>query len=400
MATLKTRCCIVGGGPAGMVMGLLLSRAGVPVIVLEKHADFLRDFRGDTVHPSTLQVLHELGILDEFLRRPHQKVSGVRVQFENESATIADLSHLSTVCRFIAFMPQWEFLDFIAGKARLHTEFALKMQAEAMDLIFAGDRVAGVRASAPEGPIEIYADLVVAADGRQSILRSIAKLPVREFGSPMDVLWFRISRRSGDGEEVFARISRGRIMVMLNRGDYWQCAYLIRKGDFERIRQRGIDSFRNDVAIAAGFLSDRLQEISDWENIRLLTVKVDHLQQWCRPGFLCIGDAAHAMSPIGGVGINIAIQDAVAAANLLISPLRKGSLSLQDLQQVQRRRSLPARATQFIQVAMQNRMIANIIGSEKPARLPFVLRLLDRWPLLRRIPAYLVGIGFRPEHVR
>jgi len=271
-----------------MMLALLLVRAGVRVVVLEKHRDFLRDFRGDTVHPSTLQILQELGILDEFLKRPHQKVQQVRVEFEGESAVLADLSHLQTAPPFIAFMPQWDFLDFIATHSRRYPGFDLKMQAEAVDLLQNSGRITGVRANTPDGPLEIRADLVVAADGRQSLLRSKANLPVRDLGSPMDVLWFRISRRANDGETILGRASRGKMIVMLNRGDYWQCAYLIRKGDFDHIRARGIPSFRSDIADVAPSIADRVNEIADWEHIRLLTVKVDRLLQWSRESFLCI----------------------------------------------------------------------------------------------------------------
>jgi 2-polyprenyl-6-methoxyphenol hydroxylase-like FAD-dependent oxidoreductase len=351
------------------------------------------------VHPSTLQILYELGILDDFLKRPHQKVHQVRAEFEGESAIIADLSHLPTAAKYVAFMPQWEFLDFIAGVSRRYPSFELRMQAEAVELLRENGRITGVRANTPDGPLEVQAGLIVAADGRQSLLRAKADLPVRDLGAPIDVLWFRVTRRSNDGEQVLGRASRGKMIVMLNRGEYWQCAYLIRKGDLARIQARGIQSFRNDIAAVSPSIGDRVAEIGDWDHIKLLTVKVDRLLQWCREGFLCIGDAAHAMSPMGGVGINIAIQDAVAAANVLSTPLRQGTVTLSDLQRVQRRRELPVRLTQAIQVFLQNRLVRNTLGSDRPVNMPLPVKLLNWWPFLRRIPARIVGIGFRPEHV-
>ena len=382
-----------------MMLALLLVRAGVRVVVLEKHQDFLRDFRGDTVHPSTLQILKELGILEEFLKRPHQKVQQVRVEFEGESAILADLAHIRTAPPYVAFMPQWDFLDFIATVSRRYSGFDLRMQTEAVDLLQDKGRIIGVRANAPQGQLEIRAELVVAADGRQSLLRSKADLPVRDLGAPMDVLWFRIGRRPNDGETILGRASRGKMIVMLNRGDYWQCAYLIRKGDFDQIRARGIPSFRSDIAAVAPSIADRVAEIENWDHIRLLTVKVDRLLQWSREGFLCIGDAAHAMSPMGGVGINVAIQDAVAAANILSRPLREGKAMQSDLQRVQRRREFPVRLIQAIQVFLQNRLIRNTLGLDRPVKMPFPVKLVNWLPVLRRIPARIVGLGFRPEHV-
>src|SRR6266545_2522674 len=314
---MSVRCCIAGGGPAGMMLGLLLARAGVDVVVLEKHADFLRDFRGDTVHPSTLEVMHELGLLEEFLKLPHQEVRELGGQIGEEFVKLADFSHLPTKCRFIALVPQWDFLDFLAEHARRYLTFKLIMQAEVADLIESEGRVAGVKTKTPDGPLDVYADLVVGADGRGSIVREKAGLEVQGFGAPMDVLWFRLSRKPSDGEQTLGRIVKGKMMVMLNRGDYWQCGYLIRKSEFENIKQRGIDAFRADVLSVAPFLRDRVNELNDWAPIKLLTVRIDRLLKWYRPGLLCIGDAAHAMSPIGGVGINLAIQDAVAAANIL-----------------------------------------------------------------------------------
>ena len=397
---IDVRCCIAGGGPAGMMLGFLLARAGVPVVVLEKHADFLRDFRGDTIHPSTLEVMHELGILEDFLKRPHQEVREIGGQIGQDFVKLADFSHLPTQCRFLAFMPQWDFLDFIAERAKRYPTFQLRMQAEVIDLLEEEGRVVGVSVKTHDGPLEIRADLIVGADGRHSIVRDKAGLKVDEFGAPMDVLWFRLSRRPEDGEQTLGRIVKGKMMVMLNRSDYWQCAYLIRKGDFDHIKQRGLAAFRDDIVSVTPFLRDRVDELKDWEPIKLLTVLVDRLQKWYRPGLLCIGDAAHAMSPIGGVGINLAIQDAVAAANILADRLSRGTATMVDLQRVQLRRDFPTRMTQAMQVFLQNQVIGRVLGSNQQLSLPWPLKLFNRWPVLRRIPARLIGIGFRPEHVR
>jgi len=398
--TIHTRCCIAGGGPAGMMLSFLLARMGVDVLVLEKHADFLRDFRGDTIHPSTLEVMHELGILDEFLTRPHQEVRELAGQVGSESVTIADFTHLPTRCRFIAFMPQWDFLNFIVEQARRYPAFHLRMQAEVTDLIEENGKVAGVRAKTPEGILEARANLTVGADGRHSVVRERAGLPVINLGAPMDVMWMRLSRRSGDPGQTFGHVDIGRILVLLNREDYWQCAFVIPKGAIEEIRQRGLASFREEIARLAPFLRDRVDELRDWKDISLLTVVVDRLQRWFRSGLLCIGDAAHAMSPIGGVGINLAIQDAVAAANILGTKLLQGTPTESELHAVQRRREFPTRATQRLQLVIQNNVIRRVLGSSKPLSLPWILKLMRRWAFLRRIPARLIGIGFRPEHVK
>ena len=382
-----------------MILGYLLARAGVDVVVLEKHADFLRDFRGDTIHPSTLEVMHELGLLEDFLKRPHQEMRQIGGQIGDDFVIMADFSHLPTQCKFIAFMPQWDFLDFVAEHGKQYSNFRLQMQTEAIDLIEDQGKIVGVLANRPDGRVEIYADLVIGADGRHSILREKAELEIQSFGAPMDVLWFRMTRRETDDEQTLGRITQGRMMVTLNRGDYWQCAYLIRKGDFEQIKKRGLEAFRADIVAVAPFLRDRTDELRGWDQIKLLTVLVDRLQKWYRPGLLCIGDAAHAMSPIGGVGINLAIQDAVATANLLGERLSRGTVSIADLQRVQFRRELPTRITQTAQVFIQNRLIRQILGSDEQIQLPWILRVLMRRPFLRRIPARLIGIGFRPEHV-
>ncbi len=383
-----------------MMLGLLLARAGVEVTVLEKHADFLRDFRGDTIHPSTLQVMHELGLLEGLLQLPHQKAALLKGQIGNATVTIADFSHLRTVCRFIVLMPQWDFLQFLADQAARYPSFHLHRSTEATGLIERDGRIVGVQARSLDGDIEIAADLVVGCDGRHSTLRAAAKLTVIETGAPMDVLWFRLSRPSSDPDDTMGRFDPGRVFVMINRGDYWQCAYVIAKDSIEKVRVAGIDAFRQSVAQAMPFAAARVSQIADWDQVKLLTVAVDHLQRWYRPGLLCIGDAAHAMSPIGGVGINLAIQDAVATANMLARPLIERRLRGADLARLQRRRQWPARMTQRGQVMMQNSIIAPTLSGTTPLKPPLILRLFQRFPFLQRIPARLVGLGFRPEHIR
>ena len=397
---IHTRCCIAGGGPAGIMLGFLLARAGVDVVVLEKHADFLRDFRGDTIHPSTLELMHELGLLDEFLKRPHQEVRELRGQVGGEALILADFTHLPTHCRFIAFMPQWDFLNFIAEQAGSYPAFHLKTQAEVTALIEENGVVVGVRVKTPQGSLEIRADLTVGADGRHSTVRALAGLKSIDLGAPMDVMWMRLSRRPGDPGQTLGYIERGKILVLLNREDYWQCAFVFAKGAADEIRARGIPSFQQEVAAIVPFLRDSVAELRDWKDVSMLTVVVDRLTRWWRPGVLCIGDAAHAMSPIGGVGINLAVQDAVAAANILAPKFLQGALRDQDLQAVQQRRTFPTRATQRLQLFVQNNVIRRVLGSTQPLKLTFPFTLFQRWPLLRRIPARLVGIGFRPEHVK
>jgi 2-polyprenyl-6-methoxyphenol hydroxylase-like FAD-dependent oxidoreductase len=397
---INTRCCIAGGGPAGVMLGFLLARAGIEVAVLEKHADFLRDFRGDTVHPSTLEVLYELGLLEGFLKRKHQEVRQLSGYIGPYEVPIADLSHLPTHCKFVALMPQWDFLNFMAESAERYPGFHLMVESEAFDLIEEGGKIRGLRAKTKGGEIEIRADLTIAADGRHSLMRERAGLEVMQLGAPIDVLWMRISRKSGDPGQALGRIDEGKFLVMLNRDEYWQCAFLIPKGGLDELREKGLASFRDDIAGIAPFLADRVNELKDWDDIKLLSVAVDRLRRWYRPGLLCIGDAAHAMSPVGGVGINLAIQDAVAAANILAGPLSRNSLSERHLENVQRRRMFPTRATQRLQILIQNRVIAPTLKSTtKIQSLPFALKLFRQMPVLRRIPARIIGIGFRPEHV-
>ncbi len=383
-----------------MVLGFLLGRAGIDVIVLEKHADFLRDFRGDTVHPSTLNIIYELGLLDDFLRRPHQEVRELSGQVGNETVTIADFTHLPTHCRFVALMPQWDFLNFLVEKARSFPAFHLRTNAEVTDLIEDSGRITGVRAKTPNGDLEIHAGLIVGADGRHSVVRERAKFEIVNFGAPMDVMWMRISRESNDPGQTFGHVDIGKILVLLNREDYWQCAYVIPKGKADEIRQKGIELFREEIARLEPFLRDRVHELRNWDDVKLLTVVVDRLTRWSRPGLLCIGDAAHAMSPIGGIGINLAVQDAVATANILGPKLLRGVPTDNDLHAVQRRRMFPTRATQRLQVFIQDNVISRVLATNKPLSLPWPLKLLRRFPVLRRIPARIVGVGFRPEHVR
>lgn len=399
--TLTTQCCIAGGGPAGMVLGLLLARAGVEVVVLEKHADFLRDFRGDTIHPSTLEVLYELGLLDEFLKRPHQKIQHVRGNFEGFEAQVADFTTLKTHCQFIALMPQWDFLDFLAAHARTYPSFHLHMQAEVDDLIEEGGTITGVHVNTPQGPLRVKSALTVGADGRGSTVRAKAGLVVEDLGAPIDVLWLRIARDSSDPEQLVGRFHRGQALAMIDRGDYWQCGYIIRKGNAEVVRQQGLPAFREKLVEIAPFLAGRIHELADWDQVKLLTVKVDRLRTWYRPGLLCIGDAAHAMSPVGGIGINLAIQDAVATANILAAPLAANRVTTADLAQVQSRRMFPTKWTQSLQVFIQNHFLGRVIGQTTAAtKPPLPLRMIARFPWLRRIPARVIGLGIRPEHVQ
>jgi 2-polyprenyl-6-methoxyphenol hydroxylase-like FAD-dependent oxidoreductase len=400
MQRLRTTCCVAGGGPAGVMVGYLLARAGVETLVLEKHKDFLRDFRGDTVHPSTLEVMAELGLLEEFLRLPHQEVRLLRGQIGNSLLTIGDFAHVGTRCKFVALMPQWHFLNFLAEQGAKLPQFKLCMRTEATDLIEADGCTTGVRAEGADGPLEVSADLVIAADGRHSTVRARAHLEVQDLGSPIDVLWLRLSRQPEDSLQTLGYFNHGRVIVTLDRGDYWQCAFVIRKGELQELRLRGIESLRAQIVRIVPKFQDRVAELQSWDDVKLLTVRVDRLRQWWKPGLLCIGDAAHAMSPIGGVGINLAIQDAVAAANILAAPLRDKAVTTEHLAAVQQRRAFPTHFTQRLQILIHDHVINRVLASEETIEPPWQVKLFDRVPALRRIPARVVGVGVRPEHVR
>jgi 2-polyprenyl-6-methoxyphenol hydroxylase-like FAD-dependent oxidoreductase len=396
---LQTRCVIAGGGPAGMMAGYLLARAGVQVAVLEKHADFNRDFRGDTIHPSTLELMYELGLLDEFLKQPHQELRELRAVVNGQLLPAADFTKLPTRCKFIAFMPQWDFLNFLASHAKRFPTFQLHMETEVVDLLMEGSRVVGVRTKTPRGELEIHADLVIGADGRHSTTQGRSGLEQIQFGVPIDVLWMRISKKQGDPKQTFGFFQHGKLLVLLDRDDYWQAGFVIPKGQFEEIKARGLTEFQNEIASFAGFLRDRVVELDDWSKIKLLTVQVNRLRDWCCEGLLCIGDSAHAMSPAGGVGINLAIQDAVATANLLAEKLQRGPVHVDDLRQVQARREWPTRLIQAMQVFIHRRVVTGRTSNDKKASLPFVFRLLKWFPILRQLPARFIGIGPRPEHI-
>jgi 2-polyprenyl-6-methoxyphenol hydroxylase-like FAD-dependent oxidoreductase len=402
--TITTRCCIAGGGPAGVMAGFLLARAGVDVVVLEKHADFFRDFRGDTIHPSTLEVMHELGLLDDFLKLPHSKAVHFGAQIGETFERLADFSHLPTRCKFIAMMPQWDFLNFLATQARRYSGFHLMMGTEATLLLRSYERIVGVTATTTNGTttetIEIRAELVIAADGRQSTLRGLAGLYPKDFGAPMDVLWFRLRHHEGDPTDPFGRVAAGRMMVLIDRTEYWQCAFVIPKGGMDKVRAAGLEKFRQEIVRLAPMFANRVAALQSWDEVKLLTVAVNRLARWYKPGILCIGDAAHAMSPIGGIGVNLAVQDAVATANILAPRFHAGSVSDADLAAVQRRRELPTRLTQRLQLLIQNRVISNVLHGNRTPRPPLALRLIGRIRLLQRLPARLIGMGFRPEHVR
>jgi 2-polyprenyl-6-methoxyphenol hydroxylase-like FAD-dependent oxidoreductase len=410
--TISTSCVIVGGGPAGMMCGYLLARAGVDVTVLEQHKDFLRDFRGDTVHPSTLQVMHELGLLEEFLKLPHTRIRTANIEIGDEHFTVGDFGRLPTVAKFIALMPQWDFLDFLAQQAKKLPNFHLLMQTEAKDLIAQNGRICGVLATGPRSVgesqgdpkkvnIQIKAGLTIAADGRHSTLRDKSGLKVEDLGAPFDVLWLSLPVLPGDPADLIGKIRGGQLFVMIYRTDYWQCAYLIPKGGFDIIKADGLSKFRGRLKQIAGFAAGRIDEaIKDFDQVKLLTVTVDRLEKWARPGLLCIGDAAHAMSPIGGAGINLAIQDAVATANILAPVLTKGVPTLRDLKKVQKRRQFPTRVIQAFQVAAQNAVLAPTMATMQTPKPPWFVRLLNDWPWARQFPARFIGMGVRPEHVR
>lgn len=400
MASIDTDCAIVGAGPAGLMLGLLLARAGVQVVVVEKHGDFLRDFRGDTIHPSTLEVMHELGLLDGLLALPHTQAPRLHAEIGGADVTIADFSRLPTRCRFIAFMPQWDFLDYVAGHAGRFPNFRIAMQAEVTDLAAQDGRIAGLRAQTPDGPLSVKARLVVGADGRNSIVRQKAGLEVESFGSPSDVLWMKLSHKSEDPPYTMGHGGPRQGFVMVDRGSYWQCGYVVRKGSFADVKAGGLDAFRSAVAAVSPLPPERMLEIGSWDDVHLLSVRIDRLKRWWRPGLICIGDAAHAMSPIGGFGVNLAVQDAVAAANILAGPLKDGTLGDRHLAAVEARRRFPTKATQKLQLMMRRDRRKREGEEARREGPPAFMRSIARWPLLAHLAGRLVGLGFRPEHVR
>ncbi len=397
---IRSSCVIVGSGPAGLMLGLMLARAGVDVTVIEKHGDFLRDFRGDTIHPSTLQVMHELGLADELLKLPHTEARSLHAEIGGKDITIADFSWLPTKNRFIAFMPQWDFLNFLAREAQRYPNFRLMMQTEVTELLINNGNVAGVRANSPEGAITIRSSLVIGADGRNSITRSLAGLDVESFGIPSEVLWMKFSHLATDPPYTMGHAGPRQGFVMIDRGDYWQCGYIVRKGTYADIKDGGIEAFRAAVAAVSPLPADRVEELRSFDDVHLLSIRIDRLKRWWRPGLLCIGDAAHAMSPIGGVGVNLAIQDAVAAANILARPLADGSLTDRHLAAVESRRTFPTKATQKIQLMMRSGKRKREASEATRSGPPGFIKGIARWPILAHLSGRLIGLGFRPEHVR
>lgn len=401
MRTIQTRCCITGGGPAGIMLGYLLARANIPVVVLEKWPDFFRDFRGDTIHPSTMDILHELGLLEKFLKLPHNKTNQLVGHISGKEFLFVDFDYLKYSVHepYIAFIPQWDFLNFISSEAKVYPDFHLMMETEGVDVIVEDGKIVGVKAKSNSEEFEIRADLTVGADGRHSTIREKLALPAEDLGAPIDVLWFRISRNNDGQTKSLAYMDGGKFLIMLDRDDYWQCASLIEKGSFEKVKEKGLEEFKASIASMVPFIKDAIEEINNWDQIKLLSVTVDRLTTWYKEGVLCIGDSAHAMSPVGGVGINLAIQDAVAAANVLVPAFKNNGPTIQDFKKIQKRRELAVRATQRFQVFAHKRVLEPILKRKGPMEAAFPIRLLRIFPFLRWIPARLIGIGFRPEHI-
>lgn len=397
--TINTKVCVAGGGPAGIMTGYLLARAGIEVLVLEKHKDFLRDFRGDTVHPSTMQIMSELGLLEEFLKLPHQKTEHLTAVMGHTPLEVVDFTHLPVAAPFIAFMPQWDFLDFMADKAAAFPGFHLLRRVEITGLLSDKDQVTGVTAKTPDGGLHVNAELVIGADGRGSVVRDAAALDVTKSDVPIDVLWFRLPRKDTDPEDTEAHFDTGAITILLNRGDYWQCAFVIEKGGLDRLKSEGLERFRERLVRSVDFLADRVEALQDWDDLKLLTVMVDHLETWHKDGLLCIGDAAHAMSPVGGVGINLAIQDAVATANHLAPILNHGRPTPDDLAAIAKRRLPPTLKTQFAQTTIHKKVIYGTLESEGEFHPPFALKVLTKIPAFREITGRAVGLGLKPEHI-
>jgi 2-polyprenyl-6-methoxyphenol hydroxylase-like FAD-dependent oxidoreductase len=399
---IVTRCCIAGGGPAGIMLGYVLARAGIDVVVLEKWPDFFRDFRGDTIHPSTMEVLFDLGLLDDFLKLPHNEMTRMTMHVGKDMATVADLSHLKTRCPFIAFIPQWDFLNFLSDKAKAFPHFHLMMETEAVDLIEKDGRVVGVKAKNKDGEFDILTELVVGADGRKSTLREKAGLHSDALSVPIDVLWFRIARTDEDDKQSLGYLDHGAALIMLDRREYWQCAFVIEKDRFEAIKAAGLPAFRKSIVTLAQLKENAVDEVDSWEKVKLLSVTVDHARQWAKEGLVLIGDSAHAMSPLGGVGINYAIHDAVAAGNILVPAFRGNSLSdlsLATLQKVQARREKPTRRMQRIQIFMQDHVLSPLLQQKQQMQMPWFLKAFNIFPILQRIPARIIGMGFQPEHI-
>ena len=396
---LATTCCIIGGGPAGIMLGFLLARAGIQVTVLEKHTDFFRDFRGDTIHPSTLDLLYELGLLDKFLTLQHSRVSSLSATIGGKRFAIADFSHVPTHCKFIALMPQWDFLNFLSAEAARLPTFTLRMGWEATGLLQQNGVTTGVRANTPDGPAEIPAILTVGCDGRHAISREAGHLPLQDNGVPIDVLWLKIARHPSDPENAFGYVNYGRLIILINRKDYFQVGYIIAKSTFPQIQEAGLPAFQQSLERIVPFLAGRTAEIDSWDKVKLLTIQVNRLQQWSSPGLLCIGDAAHVMSPVGGIGINIAIQDAVATANILTEALLSNALTPHHLNQVQHYREKAVRSTQRVQV-FAHRILNRVLHQRGQVKPPLALRILTSIPGFQQLPARFVGVGLQPQHIR
>jgi len=397
---LSTTCCIIGGGPAGIMLGFLLARQGIAVTVLEKYKDFFRDFRGDTIHPSTLELLYELGLLEKFLALPHSQITGLSATIGGQRFQMSDVSHLPTHAKFIALMPQWDFLNFLAQEAARFPSFTLRMGWEATGLIQTNDgATTGVLANTPDGPVEIQAALTVGCDGRHAISRVAADLPLIDEGVPIDILWLRIARRPSDPENALGYFNYGRLIILINRNDYFQVGYLIPKGAFPQIQQNGIPAFQQSIERIVPFLAGRTAEIDSWDKVKLLTIQVNRLQDWCSPGLLCIGDAAHAMSPVGGIGINIALQDAVATANILTESILTSGATVHDLQRVQHYREGAVRNTQRVQV-FAHRILSRALQSTGPVKPPLALRIITKFPTFQYLTGRFIGMGLQPQHIR